>query len=85
MMVSLLDENRLWSRRPNSWRNFAKHFPNQFAGESPTGHIIYIPEGDHYSDKLMEERQWNNMATKLEDLILRQIQMDRLPGNIRGS
>jgi hypothetical protein len=60
---------------------WAEHFPNQLsAGNTPTGHvIIYFPEGDHDSRKLLEvltrEQVWE---TKLHDLILRQIQMDRL-------
>lgn len=81
-MVSLLDEKPLFGQEDLIHGEiFAKHFPNQLsAGESPTGHIIiYIPEGDHYSDKLMEELTVEQIwQTKLEDLILRQIQMDRL-------
>eukprot|EP00943_MAST-04B_sp_MAST-4B-sp1_P007517 g7517.t1 len=81
-MVKLLDTKPLFGQEDLIHGEvFAKYFPNQLsAGESPTGHvIIYIPEGDHDTYKLMEhltaEQIW---ATKLEDLILRQIQMDRL-------
>lgn len=58
-----------------------KHCPNQLsAGTTPTGHvIIYIPTGDHDTYKLMEELTFEQLwQHKLEDLILRQIQMDRL-------
>ena len=81
-MVSLLDEKPLFGQEDLIHGEiFAKHFPNKLsAGESPTGHIIiYIPEGDHYCDKLMEELTVEQIwQTRLEDLILRQIQMDRL-------
>jgi hypothetical protein len=81
-MVKILDEKPLFGQEDlthgSAW---AEHFPNQLsAGENPSGHvIIYLPEGDHNTKNLMEaltvEQIWE---TKLEDLILRQIQMDRL-------